>query len=147
MTTEQPAAISGAALEVITIDECMRLLAAQQVGRLGYCIRGEPHIEPVNFAIYEGDLVVNFATGTKLAAAARDALFTLEVDAIDAEIRTGWSVTVTGPAGWVESEAQKARLSETVQPWAPGQKPYYMLIKPDRVSGRRIVRTASTPPG
>jgi nitroimidazol reductase NimA-like FMN-containing flavoprotein (pyridoxamine 5'-phosphate oxidase superfamily) len=146
MTTEKDGATSGDALEVIDRDECLRLLAAQPIGRLGYCIRGTPHIEPVNFAVYEGDVVVNFATGTKLAAAARDALFTLEVDEIDPQTRTGWSVRVTGPAGWVESDAQKARLGEVVRPWAPGERPYYMLIKPEQVSGRRIVRSTDTQP-
>jgi len=144
MSPEQVGATAGDALEVIDQDECMKLLVAQPVGRLGYCIRGVPHIEPVNFVVDEGDVVVNFARGTKLAAAARDALFTLEVDNIDPQTRTGWSVTVTGPAGWVESEEQKARLGKVVQPWAPGAKPYFMLIKPERVSGRRIVRSTGT---
>jgi len=146
MTTDQASTAPGGALEVIDPEECLRLLAAQPVGRLGYCIRGVPHIEPVNFAVHEGDVVVNFATGTKLAAAARDAWFTLEVDDIDPQTRTGWSVTVTGPVGWAESEEQKARLGEVVHPWAPGEKPYFMLIKPERVSGRRIVRGTDTQP-
>jgi nitroimidazol reductase NimA-like FMN-containing flavoprotein (pyridoxamine 5'-phosphate oxidase superfamily) len=144
MSPDKPGATAGSSLEVIDPEECLKLLAAQPVGRLGYCIRGAPHIEPVNFAVHDGDVVVNFATGTKLAAAARDALFTLEVDDIDPQARTGWSVTVTGPAAWVESEERKARLGEVVRPWAPGDKPYFMLIKPERVSGRRIVRGTGT---
>jgi nitroimidazol reductase NimA-like FMN-containing flavoprotein (pyridoxamine 5'-phosphate oxidase superfamily) len=146
MTTEPSSTTPGAELQVLDAEECLRLLGGQPVGRLGYCIRGMPHIEPVNFTVHEGDVVVNFATGTKLAAAARDALFTLEVDQIDQQTRTGWSVTVTGPADWVESEDAKARLGEIVRPWAPGEKPYFMRIRRERISGRRIVRDAGSTP-
>jgi uncharacterized protein len=59
-------ATSGDTLEVIDQDECLRLLAERPIGRLGYCIRGTPHIEPVNFAVYEGDVVVNFASHGRL---------------------------------------------------------------------------------
>jgi hypothetical protein len=52
---------------------------------------------------------------------------------------------VTGPADWVEDEDEKARLGEVVQPWAPGEKPYFMRIKTEQVSGRRIVRDAAPP--
>jgi nitroimidazol reductase NimA-like FMN-containing flavoprotein (pyridoxamine 5'-phosphate oxidase superfamily) len=126
--------------DVIEPKECLDLLAAQQVGRLAYCVRGAPMIEPVNFIVDAGQVVIRIATGTKLAAVARDGLLALEVDEFDLETRSGWDVTVTGSPEWVSSEAEKARLEELLHPWAPGGKPYFVKIQPERVSGRRIVR-------
>jgi Pyridoxamine 5'-phosphate oxidase len=53
--------------------ECLRLLAARQVGRLGFVLGGGPEVLPINYVL-DGDAVV-FATaeGSKLRGATRRA--------------------------------------------------------------------------
>jgi nitroimidazol reductase NimA-like FMN-containing flavoprotein (pyridoxamine 5'-phosphate oxidase superfamily) len=137
MSAEQPSSV----FQVIDPDECLDLLGTREVGRLAYCVRGAPMIEPVNFVVDAGDVVIRIATGTKLAAVARDGVLCLEADDLDLATRTGWDVTVTGSPEWVENEAELSRLGGLLHPWAPGERPFFVRIKPERISGRRIVRS------
>src|SRR5690606_4123134 len=88
-------------LEIIDPDECRRLLATEDVGRLAIVDGSTPLVFPVNYAL-DGDAVV-FRTvpGTKLALGPRGAV-SFEVDAIDRTARTGWSVLVVGHLEEVE---------------------------------------------
>jgi uncharacterized protein len=56
-------------LEVIDPDECRRLLAGDEIGRLAVADGGAPTVVPVNYVV-DGDAVVfRTAPGTKLAKA------------------------------------------------------------------------------
>ena len=127
--------------------ECLRLLAAGGVGRIGYSGRFGPTILPVNFALH-GQAIV-FRTGqhspmgedlrTGMADAAYKVAF--EVDEISPATREGWSILVQGAAHHVDSEAELATVRQTgAQPWPGGEKDLFIRIVPDRVTGRRISR-------
>jgi nitroimidazol reductase NimA-like FMN-containing flavoprotein (pyridoxamine 5'-phosphate oxidase superfamily) len=127
--------------------ECLRLLAAGGVGRIGYSGRFGPTILPVNFALH-GQTIV-FRTGqhspmgedlrTGMADAAYKVAF--EVDEISPATREGWSILVQGAAHHLDSAAELATVRETgVQPWPGGEKDLFIRIVPDRVTGRRISR-------
>jgi nitroimidazol reductase NimA-like FMN-containing flavoprotein (pyridoxamine 5'-phosphate oxidase superfamily) len=127
--------------------ECLRLLAAGGVGRIGYSGRFGPTILPVNFALH-GETIV-FRTGqhspmgedlrTGMADAAYKVAF--EVDEISPATREGWSILVQGAAHHLDSAAELATVRETgVQPWPGGEKDLFIRIVPDRVTGRRISR-------
>jgi nitroimidazol reductase NimA-like FMN-containing flavoprotein (pyridoxamine 5'-phosphate oxidase superfamily) len=138
MTTQDADLGPTRSIEEIESAECMRLLTTQSVGRLAYVVREEPMIQPVNYIVDGGQVVIRLATGQKLAAIARDEIFAFEVDELDGDTRTGWNVTVTGPADWVSNEAELSRLDTLLKAWASGEKPYFIRIRPKRVSGRRI---------
>src|ERR1700729_2476567 len=80
-------------IERLGREDCLRLLGTQQVGRLAFVTEGRPDVQPVNYVL-DGDAVV-FATasGIKLWAATRSPV-AFEVDAIDPQSRSGWSVVV-----------------------------------------------------
>jgi nitroimidazol reductase NimA-like FMN-containing flavoprotein (pyridoxamine 5'-phosphate oxidase superfamily) len=127
-------------LSTLPRDECLQLLASQELGRLAVVDDGQPLIFPVNFAL-DGDLVVFRADpGTKLAAASLG-LVAFEVDAVDAAAHTGWSVLVTG-VGQEMTDAMdhlsERLLSISLSPWAPGDKAHWMRIKPIDITGRRL---------
>jgi nitroimidazol reductase NimA-like FMN-containing flavoprotein (pyridoxamine 5'-phosphate oxidase superfamily) len=139
MTTSQ----NGAELRVISADDCYRLLATQQIGRLGVNAEHYPLIFPVNYAVDEaGVIVVRTNAGTKFAAADH-ANVTLEVDYIDQRSRSGWSVLVRGLAEEVTSDHQDELIERTktsgVEPWAPGHRGHWIRLIPHAISGRRIV--------
>ena len=128
--------------------ECLRLLAAGGVGRIGYTGRFGPTILPVNFALQDQTIV--FRTGqhspmgedlrTGMADAAYKVAF--EVDEISPATREGWSILVQGAAHHVDSGTELATVRQTgVQPWPGGDKDLFIRIVPDRVTGRRISRT------
>jgi hypothetical protein len=62
-----------------------------------------------------------------------------EVDEIDSEARTGWSVVVAGSArepATLEEEVEMEALDLT--PWAQVTKSRFLIITPERVTGRRL---------
>jgi nitroimidazol reductase NimA-like FMN-containing flavoprotein (pyridoxamine 5'-phosphate oxidase superfamily) len=137
------------ALEVLDGDECYRLLATQQIGRLGVNAEHYPLIFPVNYGL-DGDVIVlRVGAGTKLAAADH-ANVTFEVDEIDQRSRSGWSVLVRGLAEEVTTEHRADLIRRTedtgVTPWAPGEHGHWLRLIPQDISGRRIVPGRLPPP-
>jgi nitroimidazol reductase NimA-like FMN-containing flavoprotein (pyridoxamine 5'-phosphate oxidase superfamily) len=127
-------------MEIISRQECLRLLATQRVGRLGFIVGDQPMVLPINFAV-QGDVVV-FRTGegSKLEAALL-AKVALEVDDVDFVAGTAWSVVVQGVAeeitnadDWVAEELRR----DAAPTWAPGLTEHYVRINPSLISGRRL---------
>lgn len=125
-------------LEVLTREEALALLATAPVGRIVFTDRALPAIQPVNFFLDDGLIVIRSGPGSKLSAAVRNSVVAFEADEIDPETKTGWSVVVTGVARVVKDEGELERLRSKVKPWAPGDRNYVILISPDMVTGRRI---------
>jgi nitroimidazol reductase NimA-like FMN-containing flavoprotein (pyridoxamine 5'-phosphate oxidase superfamily) len=128
-------------LDDIEPDECWRLLATQQVGRLGVIVGHYPLIFPVNYAVDDKMIVFRTAPGTKLYAIDRSNV-TFEVDEIDVVHRAGWSVLVRGVAHELlaDRNPELADRSEAsgAEPWAPGKRDRLVRVVPDHVTGRRI---------
>ncbi len=119
--------------------ECWLLLGQSKVGRLAVAIRNRPDIFPVNYAVDNETIVINTAPGTKLAAAVLGRSVAFEVDLIDPETRTAWSVVVKGTAKEVTKLDELMDVEELgIEKWTPSKKGRYMRIMPDSVTGRRI---------
>jgi nitroimidazol reductase NimA-like FMN-containing flavoprotein (pyridoxamine 5'-phosphate oxidase superfamily) len=126
-------------LEVLSGTECLRLLATVPIGRVCYTRQALPAVEPVNFALCDGAIVIRTAAGGKLAAAIRRAVVAFQADNIDPVLRSGWSVTVVGRCEDVTDAAEVARLDELgLEPWAPGARDHFIRIQPGIVTGRRL---------
>ena len=69
-------------LQILDLEECMRLLGTASIGRVGLHWDALPTVLPVNFVL-DGDRVV-FRTGrgAKLAAAAAGNVVAFEVDSV-----------------------------------------------------------------
>jgi Pyridoxamine 5'-phosphate oxidase len=87
-----------AGLEVLSREECLSLMATVSVGRLGVSIDALPAILPVNFVLLREQIIVRTVPGTKLDAAAAQAVVAFEVDSYDPGGKWGWSVLVLGLA-------------------------------------------------
>lgn len=130
----------GSAVELST-DECWRLLATQQVGRLAYALPEGPRIVPVNFVLREQGVELRTTSYSELATHAPGHPVAFEVDELDAEHRSGWSVVVTGRCERVLEEPDSvfsAPAEGSTTPWAGGRRPMVLRIEVDRVSGRRV---------
>lgn len=129
-------------LEILTAEECRTLLAGGLLGRIVFTDSALPAIQPVNYAIADGDLVIRTSTRTKLAAAASDAIVAFEVDDFDAATGRGWSVVVTGHARAVSDLRELAELRRLpLRPWTPADGGHYIRIQPVVLSGRRVPGT------
>jgi uncharacterized protein len=130
---------NDSALELLSRDECMRLMGSVPVGRIVYTRQALPAVELVNFALHDGDIVIRTDAGGKLAAATRGAVVAFETDSVDAATRTGWSVTVVGQARAVADGEEIRRLEQIpLTTWAPGKRDHFIRISPAIVNGRRM---------
>lgn len=85
-------------LEVLGDAECHRLLGTARVGRLGFTDGALPAILPVPFTIEDGCIRIPAREGNRVVEAVRRSVVAFAVDAYDVAHRTGWGVTVIGPA-------------------------------------------------
>jgi len=131
---------AGNWLDAIGPEECWRLLAPRRVGRIGFTAHsGHPVILPVNYVVHDGTIVIHTGRGPKLEAARRRDLVAFEVDEIDRETQTGWSVSLTGRARWVRDSRELLALAKAdLTPWAAGPRDEVIVIKPINIAGRRL---------
>jgi hypothetical protein len=129
----------GSALEQLSRDECLRLMASVSVGRIIYTRRALPAVELVNFALDHGDIIVRTDGGGKLAVAIQHSVVAFEVDRLDADQRAGWSITAIGQSREVTDPAEIGRLREVgLSSWAPGVREHFIRISPEILNGRRL---------
>jgi nitroimidazol reductase NimA-like FMN-containing flavoprotein (pyridoxamine 5'-phosphate oxidase superfamily) len=129
-------------LEILTDDECLRLVKAEQVGRVALSIGALPAIFPVNYRMVGGDIIFRTGEGVKRRAALLGTVVGFEVDRIEPASQHGWSVLVIGMATEINGEVPE---DLTVSPWAAGERPHWVRVRPEFISGRRIVATAGLP--
>ena len=81
--------------EILGIDECWALLAAEEVGRLAV-IRGDtPLVMPINYAVDGRTILFRTDPGTKFHQGQRSKV-SFEIDGLDHASQFGWSVVATG---------------------------------------------------
>lgn len=128
-------------LDILDRKQSLELLRTVQVGRLVFTEHALPAVQPVNFRLWQGDVVIRVAGGWKVAAA-RNVVVAFEADELDMELRTGWSVTVVGHAQLITDVDDVVELSGAfLQPWVDGRRDYFVRIRTEKVTGRRL-RTA-----
>jgi uncharacterized protein len=125
-------------LRILTEDECRHLLGTVPLGRVVFTDRALPAIQPVSFALSDGEVIILTAAGSKLAEATRNAIVAFETDDFDPEIAEGWSVVVIGHARVVENGDQDRLRDLPLKPWTPGEPTHYIAITPELISGRRL---------
>jgi nitroimidazol reductase NimA-like FMN-containing flavoprotein (pyridoxamine 5'-phosphate oxidase superfamily) len=126
-------------LEILDRDACRHLLGLQVLGRVGVTVDALPVVLPVNYQLFDGQLIIQTERGTRLAEATHDTVVAFEVDNIDADGTGGWSVAVTGIANEVTDPDVIAQLR--VLPftrWVRNENDRYVGISLDLMSGRRI---------
>jgi len=134
-----------AGLEILPLGECLRLLASVPVGRIGFHADGELVILPVNHVVDGQDVVFCTARGSKLSAAEGHNRVAFEADGYDPQTRSGWSVLLHGHAEGVYEDAQIQKLTQRdLRPWADAvERPFWVRIRPDSVTGRQIPARAA----
>ncbi|HZE31577.1 MAG TPA: pyridoxamine 5'-phosphate oxidase family protein [Actinoallomurus sp.] len=126
-------------LEVLDRDDCLALMRSVTLGRVVFTDRALPAIQPVHFVFDGDDVIISMPPDSKLASGTRGAVVAFEADAFEPGSRSGWSVTVIGEARVVRLATEIERLSRLpLRSWAPGGLGYFIRIRGEYVSGRRI---------
>jgi nitroimidazol reductase NimA-like FMN-containing flavoprotein (pyridoxamine 5'-phosphate oxidase superfamily) len=127
-------------LVYLTRAECEELLATADLGRLGVLVDGKPEVYPICHVYVDGAIAFPTSPGTKMHAALEWPYVGFEVDGIEDDGMTGWSVMVTGRAEEIDDPVEQQRLAglRTV-PWRTSPSLRWVRIVPSEISGRRIL--------
>jgi len=127
--------------EHLNAGECWRLLGITPVGRIGVLVDSAPEIYPVNYTVDRDTIVFRTAPGQKLRGLDRSPSVCFQIDGIDPEARTGWSVLVKGRAADVTNPDELEHLRQLpLEYWNVGDRPNWIRIRPAEVTGRRVHR-------
>lgn len=126
-------------LDLLSEQECLRLLRQTRVGRVAVSLEGVPAVFPVNYIVGGDEILFFTGDGTKLRAARSNTTVTFEVDHLDPFAETGWSVMVVGTARLRTEPAVIAGAARAgLHPWAGGDRLHLVAVAMDLVSGRRV---------
>ncbi len=119
---------------------CRELLASRELGRVAVCTEEGPRILPVNYVVDGASLVFRTSSYGLLGRLASGGRIAFEVDDIDSETRSGWSVVATGRAEPIEDadELTLLRALRDPQPWAPGLRLLYLRLTWQTLTGLRV---------
>ena len=131
-------------LKVMDLEECRGLLSAGRFGRLGVVVDGQPLILPVNYRFQGNTLVFRTNRRTKLAAGDFSRV-AFEVDGVDPDGRSGWSVLVQGRAYEItdslDTNSERLRKVDVPSAVRDSTEPLFEIIA-DNISGRHVGRAA-----
>jgi uncharacterized protein len=120
-------------------DACKELLAQHTAGRVGFMAPDGPQILPVTYQYRNGNVIFRTSPHGALSSLVRRTSVAFEIDGIDEEKQSGWSVLVLG---FAEALAHNYLLTSAWEtgpvPWADGVRNLFIEIKPRKISGRSV---------
>jgi hypothetical protein len=122
-------------LSELTIEECWALLGTASVGRIAWSTNRGPEVIPVNFALDGHDVHIRTGGYSAMAQKVDVERVALQVDQVDEQAHTGWSVLARGRAEVRYGEPTGAPM---VTPWPDGPRSATVVIAIDEISGRRL---------
>jgi len=137
----------GARRVVERLDEasCTELLSAGRIARLIYNSRFGPVALPSEYKIHEGSIVFRTYQATfteedlRTGIAHAEYQVVVEVDHVDPDAREGWVVLVRGTAHQVDTEAERASISNVgLESWVEGEPEHFIRVEPISIAGQRI---------
>jgi uncharacterized protein len=127
-------------IEVLYVDECLRLLGSHTVklGRVGFDSDDGLIILPVNYRLWGGSIVFRTDGGSKLTAVLDQRPLAFEVDDVQPAWKEGWSVLVQGHGRLVEDPDEVQAITDTgLVAWG-GADDHIIEIQSGRITGRRL---------
>jgi nitroimidazol reductase NimA-like FMN-containing flavoprotein (pyridoxamine 5'-phosphate oxidase superfamily) len=123
----------------LTLAECERLLAQHKAGRVALNAPTGPQILPVTYAYYAKTIVFRTSPYGVLSSLGRHARVAFEIDDIDEDRESGWSVLVLGSAERVTRDYTLTSLwKDGPVPWAEGTRNLFIMITPEAITGRTV---------
>jgi nitroimidazol reductase NimA-like FMN-containing flavoprotein (pyridoxamine 5'-phosphate oxidase superfamily) len=127
-------------LEELSYEQCLQLLRAGAVGRIGIIVHDAPIVLPVNYRIVETldltFLALRTRTGNIIERAAP--LVAFEIDGIDAVHEQGWSVLVRGTLHHLDPDTPDLEERFDSHPWLTADRDAWLVIQPFAITGRQL---------
>jgi uncharacterized protein len=119
--------------------ESWDLLAVSELGRLAVSVGDIPEIFPINYLAHDGVVLFCTAEGSKLVNLTINKHVALETDGFTDEF--AWSVIVHGTAETLAGGADiEAAAQLPLRSWIPTMKYVFVVITPQKITGRRFAR-------
>src|SRR5688572_28849187 len=131
-------------LERLSAEDCRRLLPTAPMGRLAVPTPNFPTLDPVSFAVVEGELVVAVRAGSAGDAVPPGSVVAFEADVLDRKARKGWSVICKGPVEELDPDVADI-VRPLLAPWPAAPTDRLLLVRSERISGQRIVNESPSP--
>jgi uncharacterized protein len=128
--------------EAIARDQCLDLVESNHLGRVAWQAADLLQILPVTYAMHQGYVYFRTTPDGILSELAQPTRVALEVDELDQQTRSGWSIVLHGRTSAVSEPDALAHLwaADSLVPWAGGNRTLFICIRPDRISGRVVRR-------
>jgi nitroimidazol reductase NimA-like FMN-containing flavoprotein (pyridoxamine 5'-phosphate oxidase superfamily) len=126
-------------LTELSEEVCREHLAQHSAGRIGFLTPAGPQILPVTYQFRNGNVVFRTSPSGVLSGLVRRSTVAFEIDEIDEQTHSGWSVLVLGFAQAMAHNALLTSAWETGPvPWAEGTRNLFIEITPRTISGRLL---------
>ncbi len=125
-------------VQILSEAECWARLESTEFGRMAYHLADEVHIAPVNYAVHEGRIVFRSAEGSKLLGVVMNEDVAFEIDLVDEEGDTAWSVVARGRAHVLEADQAREADNLRLRPWVSPDKHNVVAIAVEELSGREF---------
>ena len=139
MTSPQDEKPSTGNFAELSETDCKELLAQHTAGRVGFMAPEGPQILPVTYQYRNGSVIFRTSPYGPLAGLIRRTSVAFEIDSIDEQDKSGWSVLLLGFAEAMAHDYLLTTAWETGPvPWADGVRNLFIEITPRKISGRSI---------
>lgn len=121
-------------------DECLVLLRAGVLGRIGLSRPTGPEVVPVNYVVVGDAVLVRTGPGSLLDRFADGAALVLEVDGVNYERHHGWSVVARGRGERLTTEQLTPTERRVPGPpaWVSRTEATWIRLRWTTLTGRRI---------
>lgn len=126
--------VVGISLEVLAPAECVRLLAAERIGRIGITVNALPVIMPVRYVLDGDEILFRATRGGALDAGTCHTVIAFEADGIEPGVGA-WSVMATGMARHLAEDDGRDEIS--LPAWS-SDSDLLVALTPQLISGRRL---------
>ena len=131
-------ATSDDVMRELSYQECVDLLRAELIGRIGIVLDDQPFVLPVTYRLVETTAVTWIAIRTRPGNVLDHpgARVAFEIDGFDETRRHGWSVLVRGTLQRVDCDAADFRERFDPAPWIEKERDSWLVVDPFVITGR-----------
>lgn len=124
---------------VLSETKCKELLGKHTAGRVGFLAPDGPQILPVTYQYRTNSVVFRTSAAGPMAGLVRRTSVAFEIDAVDEQNKSGWSVLVVGFAeGLTHGRLLTSAWQTGPVPWADGTRNLFIEITPRKITGRSV---------
>jgi nitroimidazol reductase NimA-like FMN-containing flavoprotein (pyridoxamine 5'-phosphate oxidase superfamily) len=132
---------TGGRLAELTAYECWGLLDSEEIARVAWHGRDGVAIVPVNYTVADGSLWFRTSPSSTLGRECAGQALAIEMDHLDRATRSAWSVVVSGVGELVDA-ADVPDVLAGLHVWPSGNRPLFIRVEPDDVTGRKLLGSA-----